>query len=59
MMEHAELGVAIASVEMRRKQTEMSLPADQNVAYPLPSLLVEELAVIEEKLIKRILTSCS
>ena len=56
-MEHAELGVAIASIEMRRNRTEVILPADQNVAYPLPSLLVEELAVIEEKLIKRILTS--
>ena len=54
-MEHAELGVAIASIEMRRNRTEMILPADQNVAYPLPSLLVEELAVIEEELIKGIL----
>ena len=54
-MEHAELGETIASIEMRRNRTEMILPADQNVAYPLPSLLVEELAVIEEELIKGIL----
>jgi hypothetical protein len=54
-MEHAELGVAIASNMMRKSRMRVILPTLHNVAYPFPTLLVEELAVIEEKLIKGIL----
>ena len=54
-MEHAELGVAIASNMMRKSRMRVILPTLHNVAYPFPTLLVEELAVIEEELIKGIL----
>ena len=56
-MEHAELRVAIASSEMRKSRIRVALPTLHNVAYPLPSLLVKELAVIEEESIKGILAS--
>ena len=58
-MEHAELRVAIASNEMRKSRIRVVLPAIyKGLPGISPSLLVQELAVVKEKSIKRIL-SCA
>ena len=51
-MEHAELRMAIASNKMRKSRIRVILPALQNVAHVPPSLLIEELAVVEEESVK-------